>query len=116
MERHSSKGINIWFWARNDASVPLEVKEVAKTIRSDSSWGPPDARFSPDSCDHKSYFDPHKFIFDTTFCVSLSDSLTSVCPDQFFRETGLAPHSVLQTVVLETATTVSSHEIVLYPL
>ncbi|KAF8070191.1 glycoside hydrolase family 16 protein [Lyophyllum atratum] len=68
LERASAKGINVWFWSRNDPSVPFSVSSGSKAVNPDESWGPPEARFSPDSCDHRSYFDAHQLIFDITFC------------------------------------------------
>ncbi|KAG5645194.1 hypothetical protein DXG03_006712 [Asterophora parasitica] len=68
LERSATVGINVWFWPRNDPNVPLAISEGRKTVWPDASWGPPEARFPVDSCDHAAFFDPHSMIFDTTFC------------------------------------------------
>ncbi|KAG5637032.1 hypothetical protein H0H81_006027 [Sphagnurus paluster] len=68
LERSAARGINVWFWARNDPSVPLAVSQGTKSIYPDDSWGRPEARFAPDTCAHSTYFDKHVMIFDTTFC------------------------------------------------
>ncbi|KAF5386130.1 hypothetical protein D9615_002503 [Tricholomella constricta] len=68
LERSGAEGINIWFWSRSDPSVPLSVSQGFKTLSPNDSWGPPEARFPTDSCNHATFFDPHRMIFDTTFC------------------------------------------------
>ena len=86
MQRTCDQGINIWFWSRNDTTVPTSVSEGADTIVPDGSWGIPDATFPPDTCNYESHFDAHQLVFDLTFCVSLvlppfgSSYLISVLP------------------------------------
>lgn len=70
MKRTSQDGAYVYFWARNDASVPDEVKSGAQTIIPSDSWGKPEARFSTETCNWASHFNAHQIVFDLTFCVS----------------------------------------------
>ncbi|KAJ7680263.1 glycoside hydrolase family 16 protein [Mycena polygramma] len=79
----ASCGIYVWFWARNDSTVPIEVSQGLSTVNPDQSlWGPPDAAFPTDSCDYRSHFDSHHIVFDLTFCGDWAGSAygTSGCP------------------------------------
>ncbi|KAJ6593842.1 glycoside hydrolase family 16 protein [Mycena capillaripes] len=79
----SSRGIYVWFWSRNDSTVPIEVSQGLSTVNPDQSlWGVPDAAFPTDSCDCSSHFDPHNIVFDLTFCGDWAGSAygTSGCP------------------------------------
>ncbi|KAH0589413.1 hypothetical protein H2248_005170 [Termitomyces sp. 'cryptogamus'] len=70
LERSRHKGIKVWFWPRNDDSVPLEVKHDSRMVVPDS-WSEcePDAYFpTGKQCDYDSHFDDHEIIFDLTFC------------------------------------------------
>lgn len=71
MKRTAADGVDIWFWARNDGSVPADVKSGAQSLTPGDSWGTPDASFPTTSCDWASHFSDHRIIFDLTFCVSL---------------------------------------------
>jgi len=82
MERTSSF-IKVWFWARNDGSVPDSVKNGAGTINTDQ-WGTPDAYFPNTSCDVNSKFGPANVIINLTFCGDWAGSASvyssSGCP------------------------------------
>ena len=85
--------MSIWFWARDDPRVPLEVRTpppnpvfgsgsgygagygfgvTPASMYPTAWWGEPDAVFplAADNCDYGSHFDAHNFVFDLTFCVS----------------------------------------------
>lgn len=73
--------MRIWFWSRYDPTVPPEIKyppmpgfllqSFASSIYPTPAWGTPEAVFPlADACDYRGHFDPHVFVFDTTFCVS----------------------------------------------
>lgn len=92
MARTRAEGIRIWFWRRDDPTVPADVRgtygaSVQKpldfmfggppSITPDPSWGVPDASFPVgDFCDYNSHFDAHMMVFDLTFCVRLSRSVS----------------------------------------
>ncbi|CAG7853791.1 Probable glycosidase C21B10.07 [Serendipita indica DSM 11827] len=87
------KEIKVWFWPRNDATVPAEVASRyhhsrgliqapivgdiplgghhhhPDTIHIDTStWGVPDALFVDDQCDIPSHFKEHHIVINLTFC------------------------------------------------
>ncbi|KAI5118460.1 hypothetical protein M0805_006279 [Coniferiporia weirii] len=68
MKRTNADGAYVYFWARNDPSVPEEVKSGGKTINPSDSWGEPEARFPTDTCNWSQHFNAHNIIFDLTFC------------------------------------------------
>lgn len=81
MVRTQADGVRIWFWTRQDPSVPFEVKtfydkgpgQPISTIFPDPSWGPPEAMFPVgNTCEYDTHFDPHQLVFDLTFCVRFS--------------------------------------------
>lgn len=80
MSKSASKGVQVWFWARDDAGVPPEIKKVSKgnggerkkEVKPEAWWGTPAATFPVDECDWKKHFDAHQVVFDLTFCVSLA--------------------------------------------
>ena len=104
--RAFSPGVSIWFWARDDPRVPLEVRTpppnpafgsgygagygfgvAPASMYPTAWWGEPDAVFplAADSCDYASHFDAHNFVFDLTFCVSrraVAIPLTTVHADR----------------------------------
>ncbi|KAL0062791.1 hypothetical protein AAF712_010329 [Marasmius tenuissimus] len=60
--------IKIWFWPRNDASVPAEVRDGAANVNTDT-WGTPTAFFpSTGSCNIAEKFGPQNIIINLTFC------------------------------------------------
>ncbi|KAI0260898.1 2 beta-glucan [Gloeopeniophorella convolvens] len=65
----SNNFIKVWFWRRNDASVPSDVKNGASTADS-GSWGTPDAYFPNTSCDINAHFGPANIIVDIDLCGS----------------------------------------------
>jgi hypothetical protein len=66
MERTESF-IKVWFWERNDDSVPFDVADGSITVNTDT-WGIPDASFPDTSCNIDSHFGPLNMIFDITLC------------------------------------------------
>ena len=71
MQKDPTYGIRVWFWQRNDLSVPDEVQNPASIINP-ISWGVPQAWFQTGkNCDYESHFNGHEIVFDLTFCVSI---------------------------------------------
>ncbi|GJE94439.1 glycoside hydrolase family 16 protein [Phanerochaete sordida] len=78
MARTPDTGIRVWFWRRDDPTVPPAVAQKGllnsvlgdtPVITPDPSWGPPHAFFPfGDFCDYSSHFDAHIMVFDLTFC------------------------------------------------
>ncbi|KAB5591108.1 Endo-1,3(4)-beta-glucanase [Ceratobasidium theobromae] len=66
MERTTTY-IKVWFWPRNSAAVPAQVKNGASSIDT-STWGTPFASFVNTSCDISSKFGPENIIINLTFC------------------------------------------------
>ncbi|KAF9003020.1 concanavalin A-like lectin/glucanase domain-containing protein [Cyathus striatus] len=77
----SATYIKVWFWARNDGSVPAEVKNGASTVNPDN-WGVPAAYFPNTSCDFPSHFSAHNIIINLTLCGDWAGSVYSQsgCP------------------------------------
>lgn len=71
IERTNAAGISIYFWSRNDKSVPKEVRNFGQTITPSKSWGLPQVRFPTDSCDLSKHLDAHQIIINLSFCVNL---------------------------------------------
>ena len=67
MERTSS-AINIWFWPRNDGSVPSDVKNGSGSVNP-ANWGTPFANFVNTNCPF-SHFAPENIIINLTLCAS----------------------------------------------
>lgn len=68
--QRSTEGVKVWFWSRNDPTIPPEIASGRTTVVPSPGWGMPEAHFPPDSCEHSAHFDSHQIIFDTTLCVS----------------------------------------------
>ncbi|KAI0735577.1 2 beta-glucan [Earliella scabrosa] len=66
MERTSSF-IKVWFWSRNDPTVPADVLNPCTTVNTDA-WGRPAAVFVSDQCDINAHFGAHNIIINLTFC------------------------------------------------
>ncbi|KAI5114680.1 hypothetical protein M0805_001573, partial [Coniferiporia weirii] len=66
MERTNSF-IRVFFWSRDDPSVPSGVSSGAETIDTDN-WGEPYALFPNTQCDPASHFGPNNIIINLTFC------------------------------------------------
>ncbi|TFK22596.1 hypothetical protein FA15DRAFT_657432 [Coprinopsis marcescibilis] len=77
MQRSEQWGINIWFWSRNDASVPAAVKYHSGDLEVTDEWGVPEASFTFESCPYGDHFDGHQMIFDLTFCGDWAGSTFS---------------------------------------
>lgn len=111
MARSADDGIRVWFWQRDDPSVPPEVQQGYESISPSPSWGVPDASFpNGDFCDYNSHFDEHIIVFDLTFCVSLIwplDLCEATDAANIYRAIGQAQISRVPDAAL-IATTVSS--------
>ena len=80
MARTRDEGVRVWFWRRNDPTVPPAIAQcgldnfvfgASPVLSPDPSWGVPAAAFPVgDFCDYDSHFDAHIMVFDLTFCVS----------------------------------------------
>ena len=77
MERTTTY-ISVWFWPRNAANVPADVKNGAATVNT-AGWGTPMASFVNSSCNIPSHFGPHNIVINLTFCQCVS-----VCYDRPF--------------------------------
>ncbi|KAF8876314.1 2 beta-glucan [Infundibulicybe gibba] len=73
--------IRVWFWARNDGSVPADVKNGATSVNTDN-WGTPSALFPNTSCDIASHFNQHNIIINLTLCGDFAGAVygSSGCP------------------------------------
>ncbi|KAG8835534.1 hypothetical protein FRC17_002763 [Serendipita sp. 399] len=74
--------IKVWFWPRNDASVPADVKTLGQSVINTDSWGVPSAFFPNTQCDISSKFGGHNIIINLTFCGDWAGAVysTSGCP------------------------------------
>ncbi|KII92245.1 glycoside hydrolase family 16 protein [Plicaturopsis crispa FD-325 SS-3] len=68
MARSAKTGISVWFWGRNDSTVPWSVRDGTAEIHPNPTWGTADAHFALDTCEYGSHFDTHQIVFDLTFC------------------------------------------------
>ncbi|RDB18969.1 putative glycosidase C21B10.07 [Hypsizygus marmoreus] len=78
----TSTFIKVWFWSRNDAAVPADVKDGASAVNTDS-WGTPAAYFPNTSCDIPQHFNQHNIIINLTLCGDWAGSVypgSSGCP------------------------------------
>ncbi|KAF9558460.1 glycoside hydrolase family 16 protein [Agrocybe pediades] len=71
--------MKVWFWSRNDGSVPGEVKMGRPEINP-SNWGTPTAFFPNTSCDFSQHFKEHNIIINLTLCGDWAG--------QFFNQNG----------------------------
>jgi hypothetical protein len=68
MERTNS-AIRVWFWARDDPSVPVEVVENTAGV-TPANWGLPYAAFPTSaSCNIGQEFGPNRIIINLTLCA-----------------------------------------------
>jgi hypothetical protein len=95
LRRTAAEGAAVWFWSREDPTIPPEVRgdlsnisvgigrgrglldtlvNTPRTIEVGPWWGLPEAEFPPHHCD-ESHFDEMMMIFDLTFCVGDLDKL-----------------------------------------
>ncbi|KAH8100225.1 putative laminarinase [Cristinia sonorae] len=66
MER-TNDFVKVWFWQRNDGSVPSDLRSGAGSVNTDA-WGRPNAFFPNTDCDIGSHFGPNNVIINLTFC------------------------------------------------
>ncbi|KAF4622601.1 hypothetical protein D9613_009002 [Agrocybe pediades] len=66
MER-TEQHISMWFWARDDHRVPLEIK-LGLPLLNTKTWGLPAAYFPNTECDLEKFFKAHKIIINLTLC------------------------------------------------
>lgn len=89
----TAQEIKVWFWARNDPTVPPDVQkrfhhsrgslqspvlgDLDQSARHPDTlvintlaWGPPDVRFVQDQCNIPYHFKPQKIVINLTFCMS----------------------------------------------
>jgi hypothetical protein len=71
MRKERELGVSVWFWGRNDPTVPSEIENSSQSL-APTQWRTPDANFptSSDNCDYDQHFNAHQIVFDLTFCVS----------------------------------------------
>ncbi|KAL1755379.1 glycoside hydrolase family 16 protein [Schizophyllum commune] len=83
----TSAAISVWFWARNDPSVPAAVRDRRNDIVS-GDLGTPQAYFPNTNCNFGSHFGALRIIINLTFCgdwagsVYNSDSCPGSCIDR----------------------------------
>ncbi|KAH9920472.1 putative beta-glucanase from glycoside hydrolase family GH16 [Fomitopsis serialis] len=68
MER-TAEYIRVWFWSRNDSSIPSDITSGASAVDTDN-WGKPIALFPNTDCDIGSAFQRNNIIINLTFCGS----------------------------------------------
>ncbi|KAF7366964.1 putative glycosidase C21B10.07 [Mycena sanguinolenta] len=60
--------ISVWFWSRNDPTVPADVRAGGSTVDTDN-WGTPAGYWpSTSTCDLESHFAPNNIIINLTLC------------------------------------------------
>ncbi|TFK50267.1 endo-1,3(4)-beta-glucanase-like protein [Heliocybe sulcata] len=83
MERTNSS-IKVWFWARNDRSVPVDVSlPIASPLVDTNLWGTPTAYFPNNTdCDLASHFNENKIIINLTLCGDWAGNVFNLdgCP------------------------------------
>lgn len=68
MRRSATEGISMWFFARNDPTVPASIANGADSV-TEAELGVPVSTFvSWAQCDLPTFMKPHKFILNLTFC------------------------------------------------
>jgi len=80
--------IKVWFWPRNGASIPSDVRSGTSTVNT-GNWGTPTAFFPNTQCDLTSHFQENNIIINLTFCgdwagnsnVYASSGCPSTCVD-----------------------------------
>lgn len=77
MKRTDSDGVSMYFWPRNDKSVPKEVRSNTGSISPSSSWGKPEGVWPTSQCDFASHFTDHNIIINLTFCVSFNFTISN---------------------------------------
>ncbi|KAJ7166795.1 glycoside hydrolase family 16 protein [Mycena filopes] len=59
--------INVWFWSRNAANVPADVKAGGAAVNT-GNWGTPAANFPNTDCNLNQFFSANNIIINLTFC------------------------------------------------
>ncbi|KAJ7832884.1 glycoside hydrolase family 16 protein, partial [Mycena olivaceomarginata] len=59
--------ISVWFWARDDPTVPADVSAGGGSVDTDN-WGTPSATFPSTTCDIEEHFAAHNILINLTFC------------------------------------------------
>ncbi|KDQ52661.1 glycoside hydrolase family 16 protein [Jaapia argillacea MUCL 33604] len=67
MERTTTY-IKVWFWPRNSASVPSDVKTSGSASVNTGNWGTPTAYFPNTDCNLASHFGANNIIINLTLC------------------------------------------------
>ncbi|KAG9310379.1 glycoside hydrolase family 16 protein [Chiua virens] len=70
--------VAIYFWGRNDSSVPVEVKSPRGSVDT-STWGTPAAHFPDTNCYFTSHLGPMHIIINLTFCGIWAGNVYSSC-------------------------------------
>ena len=106
--RNDQDGISMFFWERNDPSVPDAVANGASSLTPDSSWGEPQGYFPTTQCDFSSHFAAHNIIFDLSFCVRRGFlNMRIMLTNNHCRDRGVDQLSRASAVVIKIATVVS---------
>ncbi|KAJ6513505.1 glycoside hydrolase family 16 protein [Mycena vulgaris] len=63
----TSTFISVWFWSRNAANVPADVRAGSASVNT-GAWGVPVANFPNTSCNFPQFFDANNIIINLTFC------------------------------------------------
>ncbi|TEB15517.1 glycoside hydrolase family 16 protein [Coprinellus micaceus] len=73
--------IKVWFWSRNNPSVPVDIKNRGVQVNTDS-YGTPAAHFPNTQCDLERFFKRHFIIINLTLCGDWAGSVygNSGCP------------------------------------
>ncbi|KAG8918129.1 hypothetical protein FRC01_002039 [Tulasnella sp. 417] len=61
----TAHAINLWFWPRNDATVPNDVKNGASSVNT-ANWGTPYANFVDNTCNFQTHFGDENLIINLT--------------------------------------------------
>jgi len=77
----TSTFISVWFWSRNAANVPADVRAGSTSVNT-ANWGTPVANFPNTSCNIPQFFDANNIIINLTFCGDWAGSVygASGCP------------------------------------
>ncbi|KAF9524553.1 concanavalin A-like lectin/glucanase domain-containing protein [Crepidotus variabilis] len=60
--------MKIWFWSRNDPTVPAEVKSKYSAVVNPSTYGIPYAYFPNTQCEFNKYFKENNLVINLTLC------------------------------------------------
>jgi len=79
MKRTDSDGVSMYFWPRNDKSVPDDVRTNTGSVSPSSSWGKPEGVWPTSQCDFASHFTEHNIVINLTFCGAWAGNEFGVC-------------------------------------